>query len=58
MDEVMALTNRRNQPPPFTLQVQWVCHDTLPWLISVSLGLRMKLLLAALALISAGPSCR
>ena len=37
MDEVMALTNRRNQPPPFTLQVQWVCHDTLPWLIFVSL---------------------
>ena len=54
MDEVMALTNRRNQPPPFTLQVQWVCHNTLPWLISVSLGLRMKLLLDALALISAG----
>jgi hypothetical protein len=23
---------------PFAIQVQRVCHDTLPWLISVSLG--------------------
>gem|GEM_PF-808382 len=31
-----------------------VCHDTPPWLISFSLGLRMKILWVALALISVG----
>ncbi len=28
----------REQTGPFSLQLHRVCHDTLPWLISISLG--------------------